>query len=68
MNNEIFLRAEIDRLEAEVLSLKLDIADLKSELAELKGQPESKQIKNWNITEVLQKEAKTMELISTQRK
>lgn len=68
MNNEIFLRAEIDRLEAEVLSLKLDIADLRSELAELKGKPESKQIDNWNITEVLQKEANTMKLISTHRK
>lgn len=68
MKNEIFLRAEIDRLEAEVLSLKLDIADLRSELAELKGKAESKQIETWNITEVRPKETKMVELISNHRK
>lgn len=64
LNNEIFLRAEIDRLEAEILWLKFELADLKNELAELKGKPESQKFDQLNWREAQFKQDKATESVS----
>ena len=64
LSNEIFLRAEIDRLEAEILWLKFELTDLKNELAELKGKPESQKFDQLNWAEAQFKQDKTTERVS----
>lgn len=51
--NEIFLRTEIDRLEAEVLWLKMQLAELKDEMAELKGKDEYKKVEDFKGTKAV---------------
>ncbi|MFB2918297.1 MULTISPECIES: hypothetical protein [Aerosakkonema] len=63
-NKEVFLRAEIDRLEAEVLWLKLQLADLKDEVAQLKANQEDRRLEDLKPSKAIANQIRKSEKIS----
>lgn len=63
-NKEVFLRAEIDRLEAEVLWLKLQLADLKDEVAQLKANQEDRRLEDFKPSKAVTSQIRKTEKVS----